>query len=521
MLPAIRQFNQLRNRAVDRFPSANKGVVIILPFRINPGAQWFEYLLAYALRLRGYRPIMGMGESAVAYTDGYLCTRNRWLSRLPALWRSEQFSRAFQVENCSFKKLLGRRVLKCLRKEAFSTDKNQIPYYEKYGVCIGKQVMGSLSRYYLRCEVDPEMNIEVSREFLFTALVSLEAAKVMVEKYDPALLISSHGIYSSWGSFCEYFRSKTLPYVTWGFQYKKHSFILSHNNSYHRDIIEETPEKWKDYRLTNENRKNLIDYISSKGGSGSHSDNICYYSTDSDQSFSIRETLEIPPEKEIFGMFPNLGWDAQVSFRPLFFKNMNEWVLETIDWFVKHPEKVLIIRSHPAELRGAAETQEKVINIVKQRYASLPDNIHVIAPDSKISSYHVLESAAVCLVYGSKFGLEAAVTCKPLIICGEAYFRGKGMSYDPQTAQEYFSLLDRAPKKTPLTEEMYELALRYGYHYNFRRQFSIPLAELQGPFFKRYCFDSIEDLRPGGIPQLDDFINKCFSGDPFISENRS
>lgn len=513
----IIQFKKLRRKAPYHSPKITHGNVIILPFRINPNAQWFEFLIGYALRLRGYRPIIGMGERAVRYTDGYLCTKNRWRTRLPSLFRAWQFSHAFQLELSHFDQLLGGCTLKELRKEAWSISPSDIPTYHKYGVDVGNQVMGSLSRYFLRCHVEVLDHENISREFLYTALVSLEAAKTMAAKYDPVLLISSHGIYSSWGTFTEYFRIKGYPFVTWGFQYRKHAFLLSHNKSYHRDIIEEPAKLWRDYELRDEQREILIDYINSKG-SANHSDNINYYSSfpSNNAKSSLKEQLDVNKEYPIFGLFPNLSWDAQVSFRRLFFKDMTEWVLATIRWFSKHPNKILIIRAHPAEIRGLAVTQEKIAAVVAKEFQQLPENVFLITPDSSISSYDVLNESDVCLVYGSKFGLEAAVNRIPLIVCGEAYFRDKGISYDPDCEDNYYKLLDQAPTGTPVTDKMYEMALHYGYHYNFRRQFIIPLAEMNGPVFKDYLFTNASDLAPGHNVYMDRFFDHCFSGKSFI-----
>ncbi len=513
----IVKFKKLREKASGHPPKITKGNVIILPFRINPSAQWFEFIIGYALRLRGYQPIIGMGERAIRYTDGYLCTNDRWLSRQVSLFRAWQFSNAFQLELSHFDQLLGEPILKKLREEAWSAPKSDIARYHKYGVDVGKQVMGSLSRYYLKCRVDVLEHEEISREFLYTALVSLEAAKAIIDKYDPALLISSHGIYSSWGTFTEYFRIKGYPFVTWGFQYKKHAFLLSHNKSYHRDIIEEPATQWREYELRDEQREILIDYINSKG-SANHSDNINYYSANAEDRHeeSLKTKLGINHESPVFGLFPNLSWDAQVSFRSLFFEDMNDWMLATIRWFSTHPTKTLIIRAHPAEIRGLAETKEKAADIVAREFPQLPKNVFLIAPDSSISSYDVLKASDACLVYGSKFGLEAAINRIPLIVCGEAYFRDKGISYDPDCENDYYQLLDKAPSATPVTDSMYERALHYGYHYNFRRQFILPLAEMNGPVFKDYLFESASDLAPGKNIHMDRLLEYCFTGKPFI-----
>ncbi len=514
------QFIKLRKKNPGCIPKVTNGNVVILPFRINPNAQWFEFLIGYALRLRGYRPVVGIGERAVNYTDGYLCTKNRILSRSISLLRAWQFAYAFQLKITYFDRLIDKNTLKELRKEAWSVPLSEIPVYQKYGVDLGNQVMGSMSRYFLKCQVDVQMHENVAREFLYTALVSIEAARVIIDKYDPVLLISSHGIYSSWGVFTEYFRVNGYPFVTWGFQYKKHAFLLSHNKSYHRDIIEEPVQQWRDYDFIDEQKEILVDYINSKG-SASHSDNINYYSAslDNKHKMSVKEQLGIKKEIPVFGLFPNLSWDAQVSFRRLFFSDIGDWVVATIRWFSKHPEKNLIIRSHPAETNGIAETQEKVMDIVEKTIGKLPKNVFLIGPDSSISSYDVLNESDVCLVYGSKFGLEAAIRRMPLIVCGEAYFRDKGISYDPDSIEEYYRLLDQAPAGTPFTDSMYDMALRYGYHYNFRRQFIIPLAEMSGPVFNHYLFSDASDLAPGNNAYMDRFFEHCFSGKPFIDSN--
>jgi hypothetical protein len=57
-------------------------------------------------------------------------------------------------------------------------------------------------------------------------------------------------------------------------------------------------------------------------------------------------------------------------------------------------------------------------------------------------------------------------------VAGEAYYRGKGFTYDPASATDYDEMLSRAPG-SPLPNQA-DLSLRYAYHYFFRRYVELP-----------------------------------------------
>lgn len=488
--------------------------VVFLPFRVNPSASWFELVLARAFRARGFLPLIGLGERAVTLTDGYLISDNRLRARHLSLFRTDRYVRSFGEAPLHFDTLLGSARLKALRGEAECVPISSIASYVKYDVDIGRQVSSSLCRYFLRSEARAEEEEWAAREFLFTALVSLEAAREIHRRHNPRLLISSHGIYASWGAFCEYFKSVDCPFVTWGFQYKKNAVLMSHNESYHQDVITEDPALWLSVALTETERKDVVDYVQEKG-SASHSDNINYYSGTDRIKAPVRDLLGILRTQTAYGLFPNLGWDAQISFRPRFFETMNAWLIETVRWFADRPNLSLIIRAHPAECRAGFETREKVADILAKAFETLPSNVKLIAPDDTISSYDVLSEVDAALVFGSKFGLEAAIQRKPVVTAGEAYFSGKGISFDPIDKTDYFSLLGRVAEGLTPSGEMVEKAIRFGYHYHVRRQMILPLADMRGARFVDYLFSDESALAPGAMAELDHVVESCLSGTRF------
>ena len=64
-------------------------------------------------------------------------------------------------------------------------------------------------------------------------------------------------------------------------------------------------------------------------------------------------------------MFPNLEWDSIVAYDPTIFKSMNDWIIETVKWFIDNPKFELIIRAHPAETVHYIPTQITVKEMIK------------------------------------------------------------------------------------------------------------------------------------------------------------
>jgi hypothetical protein len=58
-----------------------------------------------------------------------------------------------------------------------------------------------------------------------------------------------------------------------------------------------------------------------------------------------------------------------------------DWVMQTIEWFIRHPEKQLIVKVHPAEV--VIGTNQPFVKEIERLYPNLPSNIRVIPPEEK------------------------------------------------------------------------------------------------------------------------------------------
>jgi hypothetical protein len=291
--------------------------------------------------------------------------------------------------------------------------------------------------------------------------------------------------------------------------------VFGTNTTYHLDLALEDNRNWLEHPLTEEQLRELHDYVESRRTGVQ--DYISYHPNPIEDKKEIIRLLGLNPNKKSIGIFTNLVWDAQVLFKDTIFCGVVDWVLQTIEFFLSKPESQVILRIHPAEVKGNFETQEKILDIIRQRFPTIHEHIKIIPPESDISTYTLSEIIDVALLYTTKVGLEMALKGLPVIVAGEAFFRGKGFTYDPETRDEYFQLLSRYQKLKPLSEEQLQLAQQYVYHYFHRRL--VPFRFIKNPKLseiERIEITTLEDLLPGRDRALDIITSAIIQGKQII-----
>ena len=183
-----------------------------------------------------------------------------------------------------------------------------------------------------------------------------------------------------------------------------------------------------------------------------------------------------------------------------------------------HEEVLFIIRCHPAETENSGnETNESFMEVYNEEAPFLPKNVIVIQPDSSITSYEVSNLCDAALMYGSTLSLEFSVANKPVIQVGRTNTTNKGFIYDSPTVELMYSNLDKAISgELQLTREQHLLALKYAYHWIYRRHIPEVLVSLSGMKFEKYNFNNEDVFLKGNNEMLDFICDKLESELPFI-----
>ncbi len=386
--------------------------------------------------------------------------------------------------------------------------------YAMDGIAVGEHALAGALRYYARGNLNGEpLGERILRTYLEASLLSTLAIQGLFQlnKYDVACF--NHGIYVPQGLIGEVCRQQGIRVVNSNPAYRNQTFIFSHGDTYHHTMISEVASEWENIPWTHELEKKTLDYLKSRW-IGTQ-DWIWFHEDPKEEVSQITKEVGVNFSKPCIGMLTSVMWDAQLHYKSNAFQNMLEWVIQTIAYFSRRPELQLIIRVHPAEVRGMIPSRQPIVVEIQHAFPNLPPNVFIIPPESKISTYAVMEKCNSIIIYNTKTGIEISSMGIPVIVAGEAWIRNKGFSLDASSPAEYFQILDRLPLATRLGENELERAQKYAFHFFFRRM--IPLPFITSP--QKYKFalkiSDINELLPGKHQGLDVVCDGILRSTPF------
>jgi hypothetical protein len=362
---------------------------------------------------------------------------------------------------------------------------DEIINFKEENINIGEHCLAGALRFYGIGNINLKKNsLQVLRKYFKSAILTKIAFNkaLNLKKYD--CVIVDHGLYIPQGIITEVAKNKGVSTKVMWQGYKENSLLLSDGVTYHKSLITESEKDWKQYNFTDSKREKILKYLEERN-SGLTDWFSFNKQPDMDwEKFKIENKIN---KKNIYTLMTNVIWDAQLKFEQNIFKDQMEWILTTLEYFKNKKDCNLIIRVHPAEIRGDVPSDQKIEDEIYKNYGELPEHIKLVKPDNKISSYKLGKESNTILVYATKLSFELPCFGKNVIVSGEAFGKNKGFTYDPTSKENYIKLLDELPFKKELDKEIVSLAQRYAYHFFFRRSMllnSIEKVENQYPPFR-------------------------------------
>jgi hypothetical protein len=494
-----------------------------------------EAILGHALRLRGAKVTFVICDACLPACD---CRNISWYQGnliTPQAtahfgdlcsFRVRSFLDAFRLPYVSMRTLLDDENYRQARESTAALSREEAYNLEHRGIPIGHSIRSSVIHLFRHLDPPADAATEGAvRDFAASAMLQVDAANAALERFQVTHLLTSHGLYTSWGPVTDVAAHQKIHWVVYGKGLGKSALRLSHEATWIDDMLNEPPENWATLELTPQRRERVEERIGRRwqaDGSGFMMRNegkdglTLYRDAISDVDEAIR-LLDLDPGKPTLGLFPNIAWDANIFSANVAFPDMIQWIMETVEFFAGRPEFQLVVRSHPMETMKAGATQQPVADEIARRFGELPPNVRVIPAKSPISSYVVARFAHAGVVHGSEFGLEMAYTGKPVIVTGGTQYRGKGFTYDVESRDDYLDLLGRFDQLPPLDSAQTELAKKYAYHFYFRREVPFKFIEGRGNFgFKDIHLNSLDELLPGKDEYLDYIISGLLDHHPFF-----
>lgn len=391
----------------------------------------------------------------------------------------------------------------------------EIGNYKLNELAVGEHALAGALRFFARGNLDGEPQGEsILRRYFEASLLTTYMTRRLLNSYPFSSACFHHGIYVPQGLIGEVARQQGVRVVNWNPSYRKHSFIFSHHDTYHHTLLEEPVGNWENISWNPTFEEETMEYLKSRW-QGTR-DWIWFHEKPEEDLSAIAAELGVDFSRPCIGMLTNVMWDAQLHYRANAFPNMLDWVLETIRYFATRPELQLLIRIHPAEIRGTLPSRQPLTEELKRAFPVLPPNVFVIPPESHVSTYAAMVPCNAVIIYGTKTGVELSSMGIPTIVAGEAWIRNKGITIDASSRDEYFEMLDRLPFAERMSAELTRRARKYAYHFFFRRMIPLPFMKASKGATYELDLNSISQLLPGADPGLDVICDGILNGSEFI-----
>lgn len=404
------------------------------------------------------------------------------------------------------------------RDIAERTPVGEVPEWTLDGARIGEHAYAGALRYFASGNLaqEPDGDVIVRRYFEGALLTHFVMRRLLQSRQFTSACFN-HGIYSPQGVVGENCRRAGVRVVNWNVAYRKRCFIFSHEDTYHHTLLDEPTSTWESMPWTSAMEADIRTYLQSRW-QGTR-DWVWFHEKPDEEFEAFGRGIGIDFSKPIVGLLTNVMWDAQLHYRANAFPNMLAWVVRTVRYFEQRPDLQLLIRVHPAEVRGTLPSRQPLVQELARVYPRLPKNVFVIPPESPVSTYAAMTHCDSAIIYGTKTGVELTSLGIPVLVAGEAWIRNKGVTLDASTENEYLALLDRLPLRARMDPDQVTRARRYAYHFFFRRMIPFAFMEpTQGWPPYRVAISCLDDLMPGRDPGLDLVCEGIMTGSPFVYE---
>ena len=119
------------------------------------------------------------------------------------------------------------------------------------------------------------------------------------------------------------------------------------------------------------------------------------------------------------------------------------------------------------------------------------------------------------LIYGTKTGVELTALGKPVIVAGEAWIRGKGIS-DRRPAARSIRMAHESSRDRTARRGDDRRARRYAYHYFFRRMIPLLSLDPMSGVPPALTISRLDDVCAGEDAGLDVICRGILEGSAFI-----
>lgn len=398
-------------------------------------------------------------------------------------------------------------TLKTLIKTRKGTD---LVHLRHKNVLIGDLIYDTLIRFKPNTYTIKEINLSHYR-LIFRAFLTFYNNKMMLDKYKPKYMVTSHNVYAEFGMLPRQLKAMNdgVIFLKDIYAYKCYDHSISVNEHFLKPSME-LFEK-------NLNSKDYIDlakqYFDSRiNGTVDQIDVKNAYLNKKKYNLSDLQNIysKIDLNKKNIVVMSHAFSDAPHVGEGLLFYDYYDFLEKTLIRLNNNENVNSFVKAHPSSYmwneKGAVEEL-----IEKNRL----ENIYILPSDFNTSS--VLDIADYIVTAKGTAGLEFSCSGIPAITAGKGYYYGFGITKEPNTVEEYYDLLDSIINIEKLDEYTVQKALILLYMVAQSRRHSkiLPKSHIMpGENYNEVYLGKYEEViknLKNNIPMKDEFYEEIIS----------
>jgi hypothetical protein len=367
---------------------------------------------------------------------------------------------------------------------------------------VGEWVRASVQSHFRSIELDvADPAVERAlRSYAYSGLIACFALDRLLAESAPDVLLLFNGRQSSTRVALEIARARDIRVIVHERGTRNETLMLIENETcLSLEQIRQYWRDWGDVPLTQAELEDIVRLMAER----EHGRELAWRALTAapQPEEQVRAQLGLRADRPTWVLFTSsddeVAGDADWGSP---FASQSDWILRTIEHARRTPEIDLVVRVHPnTGSRRSLGANRAQLDEMRRLGADLPPNVQMIAPDDEVSSYSLMDIAAVGLVWVSTVGAEMACKGKEVVVAAGNYVHGAPFVHTVEDAATYDRMLDSLAGLPPaaVSPEIRRLALRHAYGLFFRTGIPFPLVRMMTPHDGELAYRSLDALLPG------------------------
>jgi hypothetical protein len=342
------------------------------------------------------------------------------------------------------------------------------------GAGVGRQALSTVSRHLHDGAVDPSdpETRELIEQFLALAIRTTLASERLLDELRPESVLFNERNYAAEGPLSDLALERGLNVIQFvsGFEddslvFKRytaatkglHPRSLSDESWPVVEAMEWTPKRDRELERDFEHRYDGTTFLARFNQARTRP-----ISRD-----EIVARLGLDPGRKTAVVFSHVLWDANMFYGRDLFADQEEWFVETVRAACANDRVNWIVKLHPANVwklrRDGYEGELDETRAIRERVGDLPAHVHVLPPDSDISTWSLFDVTDYGVTIRGSIGFELPCFGVPVLTAGTGFYSGRGFTLDSSSPEEYLARLASIETTRPLSDEERVRARKHAY----------------------------------------------------------